>query len=113
MPYRRRQRSQKKHAGKGKVSEHILKKLTPEKRSLVQYGLIPESVKHPITHQPLTKKLASSAKHERDSGISTVRSILSKQNTQMDKTKMTQLWKALFYSFWMSDKVLIQHELAR
>ena len=112
MPYRRRQRSQRKYF-KPKVPEHVLKKFSPKKRSLIEYGMVPESIKSPVTHKPLTKKLASSAKHERDSGIATVKSLLSSQDNKLDKIKMTQLWQAIFYSFWMSDKELIQHDLAR
>lgn len=110
MPYRRAPRSQRKHL-KPKVSQHILKTFTAEKRSLVKFGIVPESVKNPITHQPLTRKLASSSKQERDVGVAMVGNILSQRS--LDKIEMTQLWKALFYSFWMSDKVLIQQELAR
>ena len=47
----------------------------------------------------------------RDAAISKVGSILNTK--ELTKEKLTQLWKALFYCFWMCDKVLIQQELAR
>ncbi|KAI9350129.1 hypothetical protein BDR26DRAFT_795528, partial [Obelidium mucronatum] len=34
------------------------------------------------------------------------------QANDMDLLTMTKLWKGLFYCYWMSDKTLIQHELA-
>jgi len=114
MPYRRRQRNQKKHAGQPKISQAFLKHQTPEKVSLIQYGLVPESVSNPISHQPLTMQLASSSKNDRDCGVSAVCALLSQSDSSnMDHTKMTQLWKALFYAFWMSDKVLVQQDLAK
>eukprot|EP01084_Bolivina_argentea_P007184 13521_1 len=111
MPYRRKPRSQRKHA-KGRIHQDRIKQYSKEKRSLIKFGIIPQSVKqNSQSHQPLTKQLASSSKKDRDDGVALVRLILS--NSQMDKHQMSQLWKALFYSFWMSDKALIQQELAR
>eukprot|EP00484_Ammonia_sp_Unknown_P018995 CAMPEP_0197028136 /NCGR_PEP_ID=MMETSP1384-20130603/7901_1 /TAXON_ID=29189 /ORGANISM="Ammonia sp." /LENGTH=593 /DNA_ID=CAMNT_0042457089 /DNA_START=7 /DNA_END=1788 /DNA_ORIENTATION=+ len=113
MPYPKKN-LQRKNWGKNKLTDKFLRRQTPEKRCLIKFGFVPKSLTEPETHQPLTQKLAASAKHRRDEGVAMVKSILSNADeSAMDKIKMTQLWKALFYAFWMSDKVLIQQELAR
>ena len=112
MPYRRKPRGQRKHS-KPRIPERILKTFSPAKRARIKFGLVPKSIKKPFKDEPLTRKLAASSKKHRDDGISAVGKLLSNSENEMDKDKMSQLWKALFYSFWMSDKTLIQQELAR
>ncbi|KAJ3026473.1 UNVERIFIED_CONTAM: Ribosomal RNA processing protein 1 B [Siphonaria sp. JEL0065] len=57
------------------------------------------------------KNLAHTDKSVRDKAVKALSEwLIGAEN--MDITTMTKLWKGLFYCYWMSDKPLIQHELA-
>jgi len=58
------------------------------------------------------KKLAHTDKKVRDKGLKIVLSWLKKNGDNMDPIDMMKLWKSLWYAYWMSDKPLIQRELA-
>jgi len=61
---------------------------------------------------PLSKQLAATYKHERDNGIKNVGVILN-NNESITDIEMRRLWKSLFYCYWMSDKVMVQQNLAK
>lgn len=60
----------------------------------------------------LGKVLAAQEKETRDKGVEILTTWLrtKKNATELDYMKV---WRALFYCLWMSDKPIIQHELAR
>ncbi|KAJ3267153.1 hypothetical protein HDU77_005356 [Chytriomyces hyalinus] len=57
------------------------------------------------------KNLAHTDKVVRDKAVEALGKWLS-ESQSMDAKSMLALWKGLFYCYWMSDKPLIQHELA-
>ncbi|KAJ3224176.1 hypothetical protein HDU81_008718 [Chytriomyces hyalinus] len=57
------------------------------------------------------KNLAHTDKVVRDKAVEALGKWLS-ESQSMDAKSMLGLWKGLFYCYWMSDKALIQHELA-
>ncbi|KAN0062926.1 hypothetical protein ACQY0O_004747 [Thecaphora frezii] len=62
---------------------------------------------------PLGKALASTSKKTRDLAIRSLSSFLSSPRpTPLATTELDKLWKGVFYCFWMSDKPLIQQDLA-
>ncbi|CAO3654790.1 unnamed protein product [Mucor hiemalis] len=63
------------------------------------------------TYLPLGKQLAANEKKTRDKAIRSLRKFLS-TDSNMSEMELIKLWKGLFYCFWMSDKPLIQQELA-
>jgi ribosomal RNA-processing protein 1 len=61
------------------------------------------------------QKLASSEKVERDKAVTRLTkwfNIRSQGENHFTQEEMLSVWKGLFYCFWMSDKMLIQEELA-
>lgn len=62
---------------------------------------------------PLAKYLASTEKKTRDKAIKNLSVFLSDPSRDVvAKPDMDKLWKGIFYSFWMSDKPLVQQALA-
>ncbi|KAF9459823.1 Nop52-domain-containing protein [Collybia nuda] len=61
---------------------------------------------------PLGKYLASTEKKTRDKAVKNLAIFLSDFQDEIPKPEMDKLWKGLFYSFWMSDKPLVQQALA-
>jgi ribosomal RNA-processing protein 1 len=57
-------------------------------------------------------KLASNDKKTRDKAVKVLEKWLSSKQ-DISEADLNKIWKALFYCVWMSDKPLIQHELAR
>ncbi|KAJ3072148.1 Ribosomal RNA processing protein 1 B [Podochytrium sp. JEL0797] len=57
------------------------------------------------------KNLAHTEKSIRDKAVHALSEWLVNADN-LDLTNMTKLWKGLFYCYWMSDKPVIQHELA-
>jgi len=65
------------------------------------------------TSPPLGKYLASTEKKTRDKAIKNLSIFLSDSSRDViAKPDMDKLWKGIFYSFWMSDKPLVQQALA-
>lgn len=63
----------------------------------------------------LAKHLADSSKEKRDKTMGVLSKWLRERETEqkkLDELEMLQVWKGLFYSLWMSDKVAVQQELA-
>jgi len=61
------------------------------------------------------KKLAGAEKYERDQGVRRLTKwlkIRSMGDNSFTDEEMLRVWKGLFYCYWMSDKMLIQEELA-
>jgi len=61
------------------------------------------------------QKLASSEKEERDKAVGRLTkwfNIRTQGDNHFTQEEMSRVWKGLFYCFWMSDKPLIQEELA-
>lgn len=63
------------------------------------------------SYLPLGKQLAANEKKTRDKAIRSLRKFLQ-TDSNMSEIELIKLWKGLFYCFWMSDKPLIQQELA-
>ncbi|KAH8921737.1 Nop52-domain-containing protein [Atractiella rhizophila] len=79
---------------------------------------------------PLAKHLASNEKHIRDKAVAGLRKYFSfglsadvgleegdwekdwEVEKRFEQKEMLKLWQGLFYCFWMSDKPLVQQELA-
>lgn len=57
------------------------------------------------------KKLASADKKTRDNAVKSLSKFLSHKKNISD-LELMKLWKGLFYCYWMSDKQLIQQQLA-
>jgi len=57
------------------------------------------------------KKLASADKKTRDNAVKSLSKFLSHKKNLTD-LELLKLWKGLFYCYWMSDKQLIQQQLA-
>ncbi|KAJ1920135.1 hypothetical protein H4219_001508 [Mycoemilia scoparia] len=57
------------------------------------------------------KQLAHTDKEVRDEAVEQLKRYLSRE-VEMEKLDMMKIWKGLFYCFWMSDKPLVQQELA-
>ncbi|KAI8922387.1 hypothetical protein DFJ77DRAFT_22375 [Powellomyces hirtus] len=63
------------------------------------------------TNSGFGKQLADSEKKVRDRAVrGLVKWLVSNEN--VDDLQLMKLWKGLFYSFWMSDKPMIQEHLA-
>ncbi|WFD20930.1 hypothetical protein MCAP1_003185 [Malassezia caprae] len=65
---------------------------------------------------PLGKYLASTEKRVRDRAIRSLAAFVLKSAEEtglsLEATELSKLWKGIFYCFWMSDKPLVQQELA-
>ncbi|KAA1467950.1 Nop52-domain-containing protein [Dentipellis sp. KUC8613] len=62
---------------------------------------------------PLAKHLASTDKKIRDKATKNLSLFLSDpSHDALSKSEMDKLWKGIFYCFWMSDKPLVQQDLA-
>ncbi|KAG8857720.1 hypothetical protein FRB91_010957 [Serendipita sp. 411] len=62
---------------------------------------------------PLGKELASTDKKTRDDAVKGLAKFLrTTSNKPMSDLEMAKLWKGIFYCFWLSDKPLVQQELA-
>ncbi|CBK24469.2 uncharacterized protein [Blastocystis hominis] len=59
----------------------------------------------------LGRDLANTEKRVRDKAVETIRRDIIRIQ-QCTELEMMKLWKGLFYTFWMSDKPLVQEELA-
>ncbi|KAG5457263.1 MAG: nucleolar protein,Nop52-domain-containing protein [Olpidium bornovanus] len=59
---------------------------------------------------PFGKRLAHSDKKVRDAALKNLTTWL--QHKDLNRLEWLKLWKGLFYCFWMSDKPLVQQELA-
>eukprot|EP01098_Paradermamoeba_levis_P002940 TRINITY_DN1391_c0_g1_i1.p1 TRINITY_DN1391_c0_g1~~TRINITY_DN1391_c0_g1_i1.p1 ORF type:complete len:106 (-),score=19.84 TRINITY_DN1391_c0_g1_i1:227-544(-) len=57
------------------------------------------------------QKLTAVDKRTRDKSLKVVANWISKKK-DLTEEQLMKLWKALFYSYWMSDKPAIQFELA-
>lgn len=61
---------------------------------------------------PFVKKLVASDRKSRDAAVASLTNFLS-SSRQFDDIELLKLWKALFYCFWHSDRVLVQQNLAK
>ncbi|CAO1614533.1 unnamed protein product [Sympodiomycopsis kandeliae] len=63
---------------------------------------------------PMGKSLASTEKKTRDAAIRSLSQYLSHKAgaDPLSPLESAKLWKGIFYCFWMSDKPVVQHELA-
>ncbi|EPQ27220.1 uncharacterized protein PFL1_05143 [Pseudozyma flocculosa PF-1] len=67
----------------------------------------------PPAELPLGKALASTSKKTRDLAIRSLSSFLSSPRpAPLSPLELEKLWKGIFYCFWMSDKPLVQQDLA-
>ncbi|CUV05579.1 unnamed protein product [Cryptosporidium hominis] len=60
----------------------------------------------------LSKTLTSISPASRKKGLDIITRYISKHNNSMTRLQMLKIWKGLYYSMWLSDKVLIQREIA-
>ncbi|KAH8738953.1 RRp1-like protein [Cryptosporidium ryanae] len=60
----------------------------------------------------LSKTLISVSPASRRKGLSIISKYISKNNESISKLQIIKLWKGLYYCMWLSDKVLIQREVA-
>lgn len=60
----------------------------------------------------LGNRLASSDKTERDKALATATRFVKRLPNPPDTNTLLKLWKALYYTFWHSDKPLVQRDLA-
>ncbi|KAH8583196.1 NNP-1 Nop52 [Cryptosporidium sp. chipmunk genotype I] len=60
----------------------------------------------------LSKTLTSVSPANRKKGLDIITRYISKHNNSMTRLQMLKIWKGLYYSMWLSDKVLIQREIA-
>ncbi|OII72022.1 nucleolar protein NOP52 [Cryptosporidium ubiquitum] len=60
----------------------------------------------------LSKTLTSVSPASRKKGLDIITRYISKHNNSMTRLQMLKIWKGLYYSMWLSDKVLIQREIA-
>ena len=68
-----------------------------------------DGITNPTTDQlTFAKALASPDKGTRDKTVLSLVRYFSKNNNDMTELEMLKLWKALYYCFWLSDKVPIQ-----
>jgi ribosomal RNA-processing protein 1 len=76
---------------------------------------MPQSADVPIEVK-IAQKLASNEPKIRDRAVKKLTKWLSARSastaTSFSKDEMLRLWKGLYYCFWMSDKPLVQEELA-
>ncbi|KAI9138563.1 nucleolar protein,Nop52-domain-containing protein [Paraphysoderma sedebokerense] len=64
-----------------------------------------------VLHSRIGQKLAATEKKTRDKAFKSLKRWLTSQ-TEISDLDLRKLWKALFYCYWLSDKVPIQQELA-
>ena len=57
------------------------------------------------------RRLADNDKGVRDRGVKKLKAFLRKQQ-RLSELDCCKLWRGLFYCMWMSDKPLVQEELA-
>ena len=68
-----------------------------------------DGISNPTVDQlTFAKALASPDKATRDKTINVLIKFFKKNNDVMTDIEMLKLWKALFYCYWLSDKVPIQ-----
>lgn len=60
----------------------------------------------------LSRTLTSVSATSRKKGLDIITRYISKHNNSMTRLQMLKIWKGLYYSMWLSDKVLIQREIA-
>jgi len=99
-----------------KVKPIHLWQMSREKAALVSFGFIPRSVRerNDPTPVPLTRLLVDTEVGGREKALSDVRKLIRSADSKLaNHAKMTQLWKALFYSFWMCDGIVKQHMMAK
>jgi len=66
----------------------------------------------PSIEMKFAQKLAANEPKTRDKAISKLRKWLQGSYQSLSQLDMLRLWKGLHYCFWMSDKPLVQEELA-
>lgn len=59
----------------------------------------------------LIKQLAHNDKSQRDQAVDAMSDWILKRDN-VEEADMMKVWKGIFYCYWMSDKPLVQHELA-
>ncbi|KAK6589748.1 RRp1-like protein [Cryptosporidium xiaoi] len=60
----------------------------------------------------LSKTLISVSPSSRKKGLDIISRYISRNNESISRLQIIKLWKGLYYSMWLSDKVLIQREVA-
>ncbi|KAK9172936.1 Nucleolar,Nop52 [Cryptosporidium meleagridis] len=60
----------------------------------------------------LSRTLTSVSPASRKKGLDIITRYISKHSNSMTRLQMLKIWKGLYYSMWLSDKVLIQREIA-
>jgi len=58
------------------------------------------------------RKLAALDKKNRDHGVKSLSRWLSNRKRQLSEIDLLRVWKALYYCMWLSDKSLVQQDLA-
>mmetsp|Transcript_3263 Transcript_3263/g.8197 ORF Transcript_3263/g.8197 Transcript_3263/m.8197 type:complete len:566 (+) Transcript_3263:182-1879(+) len=64
-----------------------------------------------LPESALGKKMASADKKTRDKAVLVMSKWMAQQHS-LDEDDHLKIWKALYYCYWMSDKPLVQQELA-
>lgn len=61
-----------------------------------------------------SRRFASKERRTRDSAIKSLAAYLAKSGAEpIDPLELAKLWQGIFYCFWMSDKPLVQQDLAQ
>ncbi|KAJ1610240.1 RRp1-like protein [Cryptosporidium canis] len=60
----------------------------------------------------LSKTLTSVSSASRKKGLDIITRYISKHSNSITRLQIIKIWKGLYYSMWLSDKVLIQREMA-
>ncbi|KAF7459354.1 ribosomal RNA processing protein 1 B [Cryptosporidium felis] len=60
----------------------------------------------------LSRTLNSISSISRRKGLDIINGYISKHNSSITRLQILKIWKGLYYSMWLSDKVLIQREIA-
>ena len=87
-----------------------IRSLDLAKSSFVQTQSITSNVTMSVS--TFGQQLVHTEKKHRDRAFRKLRQFLQLQSATWSALDVEKLWKALFYSMWMSDKMVIQHELA-
>lgn len=73
-------------------------------------------MKGPVSNPPVetqfAQKLSANDKKDRDRAIKKLKKWLGARESAFPEQDMMRIWKGLFYCYWMSDKPLVQEELA-
>lgn len=60
----------------------------------------------------LSKTLTSVSSASRKKGLDIITRYISRYSSSITRLQILKIWKGLYYSMWLSDKVLVQRELA-